>query len=395
MRKVLQINVTLNWGSTGKIAEQIGNLVQAKAWNSIIAYGRYSNPSTSFAIKIGNQFDVYEHYFENLFFDNEGLASRHATKRLVQKIKMINPDIIHLHNIHDHYLNYPILFKSLAKLNKPVVWTQHDCWAFTGGCPYYSMSKCDKWLSGCENCPLRISKIDRRNIHYHLRKSLFANISNLTLVPVSKWLEGELHKSFLKDCAVVPIYNGIDINVFRPTSDSEVRSHYNIGNRQYVIAVASVWDPRKNLKDYIKLAEISHSLTIVLVGLTEKQSQNLPDNIIAIPRTQNAHDLAALYSGAFAVLNLSLEETFGLTTAEGMACGTPAIVYDCTASPELVTSNTGCVVREGDVIGLANTIKWLQKNPLFSVDCRKRAEDFFDKEKCFEKYIELYESLLL
>lgn len=395
MRKVLQINVTSNWGSTGKIAEQIGNLVQAKGWDSYIAYGRYSNPSTSFAIKIGNQFDVYEHYFENVFFDNEGLASRYATKRLVQTVKKINPDIIHLHNIHDHYLNYPILFKSLAKLNKPVVWTQHDCWAFTGGCPYYSMSKCDKWLSGCENCPLRISKIDRRNTHYRLRKSLFTNISNLTLVPVSKWLEGELHKSFLKDCAVVLIYNGIDINVFRPTRDSEVRAHYNIGNRQYVIAVASVWDTRKNLKDYIKLAENSHSLTIVLVGLTEKQSQNLPDNIIAIPRTQNAHDLAALYSGAFAVLNLSLEETFGLTTAEGMACGTPAIVYDCTASPELVTSNTGCVVREGDVIGLANTIKWLQKNPLFSVDCRKRAEDFFDKEKCFEKYIELYESLLL
>ena len=111
MPKVFQINVTANWGSTGKIAEQIGSCAIQHGWDSYLAYGRMSNPSKNSLIKIGNQLYVYEHYIENKLFDNEGLASRYATVKLINKIKEISPDIIHLHNIHDHYLNYKLLFK--------------------------------------------------------------------------------------------------------------------------------------------------------------------------------------------------------------------------------------------------------------------------------------------
>ena len=102
MPTLLQINVTANWGSTGKIAEQIGLCAQTHGWESYIAYGRMMNPSKNELVKIGNAFDVYEHYVEGRFLDNEGLASRRATKRLLRGIDEIKPDIVHLHNIHDH-----------------------------------------------------------------------------------------------------------------------------------------------------------------------------------------------------------------------------------------------------------------------------------------------------
>ena len=101
----LQINVTANWGSTGKIAEQIGLCAMKHGWESYVAYGRMKNPSGSKLIKIGSQMDVYEHYAESVFLDNEEMASRHASKKFIKKIDEIKPDIVHLHNIHDHYLN--------------------------------------------------------------------------------------------------------------------------------------------------------------------------------------------------------------------------------------------------------------------------------------------------
>ena len=394
MLKLLQINVTSNWGSTGKIAEQIGKLAILNGWESYIAYGRYNNPSESETIKIGNDLIVYEHYLENYFLDNEGLASKNATKRLINEIKEIKPSIIHLHNIHDHYINYPILFNYLSSITTPIVWTQHDCWAFTGGCGYYSFIKCIKWQTGCDKCPLRSTKIDKRMAQYQLKKMLFNSVKNLTLVPVSNWLAGELKQSFLNQHSIVPIYNGVDVSLFKYTSSGYVREKYNIGDAAYAIGVATVWDSRKNLKDYITLATLFQRLTIVLVGLTKKQIMSLPPNIIGIPRTQNAQELAALYSEADVVLNLSLEETFGLTTAEGLACGTPAIVYNCTASPELINSETGRVIKQGDIISLGSTIKWMLDNPMSSDACRKRAEEFFNKDKCYMKYIELYKKLL-
>lgn len=398
MPKILQINVTANWGSTGRIAEQIGQLAIDRGWESYIAYGRYCNPSKSQLIKIGNRFDVYEHYAENKLFDNEGLASRLATRRLVQKIKLIKPDIVHLHNIHDHYLNYPVLFDCLNEYGCPIVWTQHDCWVFTGGCNYFSMTKCEQWKSGCNSCPQKRGLIfDKTESQYRKKIVAVHQLRNLTLIPVSEWLAGELRQSHLKNYPIQPIYNGVDTYVFKNVDGKEVRNKYSIGDKSFVLGVAAVWDERKNLKDYLCLASTFQDINVVLVGLKKKQMECLPSNIIGIPSTQDARELAALYSEALAVLNLSLEETFGLTTVEGFACGTPAIVYNCTASPELITPETGRIVESGDIQGVYRAICELNticKDSMSSA-CRQRALDKYDKDKCFEDYIRLYERLLM
>lgn len=399
MPTLLQINATANWGSTGKIAEQIGKLAISKGWESYIAYGRDCNSSESKLIRIGSKYDVYEHYFENRFLDKEGLASRRATKAFINRIVAIKPDIIHIHNIHDHYLNYRILFEYLRTLTIPIVWTQHDCWSYTGGCTYYSTKGCYDWMVGCEVCPRRKGYFfDNSSMHYRLKKKLFCSLKNLTLVPVSEWLAYQLSKSFLKEKKTCIIQNGIDLQVFKPFSSKVVRKKYCIGDGKFLLAVATVWSSRKGLEDYKKLSSIlDNNLKLVLVGLTGRQTKDLPSNIVAIPRTDNVTELVHLYSEASIVLNLSYEETFGLTTVEGFACGTPGIVYNSTASPELMTDKTGIVVESGNIIAVNDAIREILRSgkETYSKHCIQRAVNKYDKTQCFERYITLYNNLII
>lgn len=398
MPTLLQINVTANWGSTGKIAEQIGVRALQLGWKSYLAYGRNSNPSQLSLIKVGNIPTVLWHYAANRLFDREGLESRLETRKFVEKIKEINPDIIHLHNIHDHWLNYPLLFQYLATLDIPIVWTQHDCWAFTGGCFHYTIAECEKWMSKCGSCKQKRSLMcDRTSDHYGNKQRLFLQIKNLTLVPVSIWLEGELKKSFFRDHHICTIHNGVDVSSFCPRPSSDIRTRFGMGNGNYVMAVASAWSERKGLSDYIRLSRIvDDSLKIVLVGVTEKQAKTLPKSIITVPRTQNVEELAQLYTEASIILNLSYEETFGLTTVEGFACGTPGIVYNSTASPELISEDTGVVVEKGDVEAVSVAIRkiLLRDKSYYSIKCRDRAVQLYDKNKNFDKYLDLYHTLL-
>ena len=401
MPTLLQINCTANWGSTGRIAEQIGQYVMSKGWDSYIAYGRMMNPSKSKLIRVGSLFNPYEHYAENLLFDNEGLASRLATKQFLREVNRIKPDVVHLHNIHDHFLNYPFLFSYLCEADIPVVWTLHDCWGITGHCAHFDYVECQKWMSECGDCPqthslLGVHLIDNSRRNFRKKKSSFTSVENLTIVTVSEWLTGKVEQSFLEEKKIMVIPNGVDVQMFRPTPSIEIRKKYGIGSGRFLLAVASIWSERKGLKDYIRLASLlGEEVRLVLVGLSAKQAKNLPHNIITVPRTQKVEELAQLYTEASIVLNLSYEETFGLTTIEGYACGTPAIVYDRTASPELVAEGTGLVVQAGDVEGVNTAINIILSSgeSEYSSRCRELAEEKYDKEKSFQAYIDLYDSL--
>lgn len=399
MPKLLQINVTANWGSTGKIAEQIGMCAQDHGWESYIAYNRRANESASQLIKIGTKFDMYTHALVARLFDAAGLGSWFATKRFLKKVEQIKPDVVHLHNIHGYVLNYKLLFEYLNKNHIPVVWTFHDFWAITGHCGHFVSVKCERWRTGCHDCPLHkgypssITDFSKRN--YALKKRLFT-ASNLHVVAVSKWVEQLSRLSFLKDKDIRNIDNGIDLCIFKPTIDCQ---HPQIDNEKYVImGVATQWGRGKGLDDYKKLsAMLSDDELIVLVGMNEDQMAQLPPNIIGIKRTSSQKELAALYTRADVVTILSRAETFGLTAVEGYACGTPAIAYDNTAPPLLITLETGRVVPTGDVETLYKTIQEMKTSDFktqHSSDCINYARENFDKDKCFEKYIDLYNKLL-
>lgn len=388
MPKLLQINATANWGSTGRIAEQIGLAAMASGWESCIAYGRYANTSESQTIKIGSYPGVIEHYLENRLIDNEGLASRSATRELIAEIKNWSPDIIHLHNIHDHYVNYEILFDYLNSNDIPVVWTFHDCWAFTGHCHYFDSVDCERWKTNCFDCPLNRDLLDRSSRNYQKKAMLFKSCGNLTIVPVSDWLGSLVKESFLKEKPISVIHNGIDLKVFSPQL-SNSKSRYRI------LGVSNVWDERKGLRDFILLRQIlSDECEIVLLGLNKQQIKRLPDSITGIERTTSLNKLIELYSSADVLVNPTYADTFPTVNLEALACGTPVITYKTGGSPEAIDVETGIVVKQGDVRGLAEAVLRLKEQPLSREACRARAERLFDKDKCFEKYISLYESLL-
>lgn len=397
-KTLLQINVTANWGSTGRIAEQIGQIAQQRGWECYMIYGRRSSSSILHTFKSESLFGVYWHYIKHRVWDLDGLSSSHATMRVIQFIDKVKPDVIHLHNIHDHWLNYELLFQYLATLDTPIVWTQHDCWSYTGGCGYYSMIECDQWKKNCHKCPRKRGQFPLREYtlrHFNLKKELFTRVKNLTLVPVSQWIQGEIGKSFLCDKRSLVIYNGVDISLFHP-SESKVKYNYGVENKSLLVGVATAWSDRKGLKDYIKLRELlPEDIVILLVGLSKQHIKNLPKDIIGIGRTKSNDELVDIYAGADIVMNLSYEESFGLTTVEGLACGTPGIVYNTTASPELITPETGIIVEPGDISGIVNAVKCIlsKGKRSYTEACRKRAEVMFNKNDRFLDYIQLYESL--
>lgn len=403
MIRILQINSCVAMYSTGRIVEEIGNAIISEGWESYVGYGRAARKSSSQVIKIGTDWDIRMHGIKTRLFDGQGLGSKRATEVFVEEVKKLSPDLIHIHNIHDYYINYPVLFRFLQSSNIPVVWTFHDLWPVTGHCAHFSMIGCEKWKTECYQCPQKKVYpasifLDRSRQNFALKKELFRSLKNIVVVPVSTWLGSMLNFSFLSGSNIRVINNGIDIDRFRPTGDSKAtKEKYKIGDRTMLLAVATAWSLNKGLYDYFTLSNLlNEDEVIVLVGLTKEQLRELPEKIIGIERTEDFTELVALYTSADIVLNLSFEETFGLTTVEGMACGTPGIVYNCTASPELISPETGFVVEAGDMKGIINAISAIKEKgkSYYSKACRERVLQYYNKEDRYKDYIALYKELL-
>lgn len=403
MTKILQISIEVNSGSVGRIAEQIGEKIIGQGWDSTITFARNNFPSKSKTIRIGTMKDVYWHVLTTRIFDNHCFESKRATRKLLDEISRLNPDIIHLHHLHGYFINIEILFDFLREFKKPMVWTFHDCWSFTGHCAHYEYVECSKWLTGCYSCPQKREYpksilFDRSKQNYADKKRIFNSVENLTIVPVSKWLEGEVRKSFLKNHNIVTIQNGIDLEKFYPRENSdEIFERYNIGGKKIILGVASTWDKRKGLEYFFKVAEmLPENLQIILVGLSESQLKSLPPKIIGIKRTESIDQLAELYSVASVFVNPTLEDTYPTTNLEAIACGTPVITFKSGGSPESVNDATGVVVEKGNIAELLQEILKITdigKERFFS-PCRTYALENFDKKQKFQEYIDLYKKLM-
>lgn len=394
--KILQINTVYKSGSTGKIAKDLNDLILKDNHESFIAYSRGEH-SEGNCIQIGNKLDMNLHALGTRVFDKHGLYSKKATLSFIQKLEKIDPDIIHLHNIHGYYLNYPILFEYLKKVEKPVVWTLHDCWSFTGHCSYYEYNGCDKWQKECANCPqLRQYPaslvFDNSKNNFLQKKKFFSSLDNLTIVTPSIWLANEVKKSFLKDFEIKVINNGIDLDIFQPL-DSNFREKYKLENKFLILGVASVWEERKGFKYFIKLSNLlQYDEKIILIGLSDEQIKSLPSNIIGIKRTENQEELAQIYSTADVFVNPTLEDNFPTTNLESLGCGTLVVTFKSGGSPECIDDNTGIVVEKGNLNKLYKAIVTIKENSKekYTSFCRNRAEEYFDKNDRFKEYLDLY-----
>jgi putative colanic acid biosynthesis glycosyltransferase len=394
---VLQINTTANSASHGRIAAGIGKQLIQGGHKSYIAYGRTGYECGSELIKTGDKFDQGLHYLKSRLIDRHGFGSGYSTSRLVRKIQRIEPDVVHLHNLHGYYLNVAVLFRFLKKWGKPVIWTFHDNWPITGHCSYFEHMNCFKWRTGCFKCPnIRGYPgswgIDNSQSNFYEKKELFTGIGNMVLVSPSEWLANYLRQSFLAEYDIKVINNGVDVGSFRPVSDILVRKQYSL-QKKYILGVANIWDARKGLKDFIKLrSKLDRNTDIVLVGLSQKQIDSLDCGIIGISRTESIEDLAALYSGAEAFVNPTYLDNFPLVNIEALACGTPVITYETGGSHESIGSFSGLGVKKGNNDALYDAVVSVLYNAdrYNALSCRRRAIELYSAENRYNDYVDLY-----
>lgn len=401
MPKLLQINAALNKGSTGRIAEQIAALARRNGWDTYMMHGaRYVNASEMHTFQVVTSLGERLHAVKSMLFDAHGLGSKYATRRVIREIERIQPDVIHLHNIHGYYLNYKVLFEFLKSIDIPIVWTLHDCWAMTGHCSHFDAVSCERWKTVCCNCPLRKTYprslfLDCSKYNYFLKQSLFTSIKNLTIVSVSHWLDGIKKSSYLSKYPSLVIYNGVDIQQFSPLK-TDLRSRLGVGRKKVLLGVASTWKDDKGLQEFIKLSGLV-DYQVVLIGVSDEIKRKLPSSIIAIECTNNQQELAEYYSIAEMLINPTYNDSFPTINLEALACGTPVVTYRTGGSPEAITVETGLVVDKGDYDGLVAAIDEISRKGKshYTDACRKRAVEFFNKDERFYDYIKLYDRLLL
>ena len=408
--KLLQINPVLRQStSTGRIMREIGEVAMAQGWESYVAYSRGRDgemQSSSKTIPVGSRFDVARHGLYTRLTDRHGLASSAATRRFITEIERLDPDIVHIHNIHGYFLNYRLLFDYLARSNRRVVWTVHDCWLYTGHCYYYSFAGCDRWQSGCGKCPQRSAfpkswLFDRSAQNWLDKRQAFTSLpkERFVIVPVSDWIREEMRKSFLKDCDFRVIHNGIDLDVFRPLPDvEEVKEKYGLSQyKTIILGLASIWSKEKGLDDFITMSRrVTSAERIVLVGVDDKTRKRLPENITAIRRTDNVEELARLYAAATAFVNPTWQDNYPTVNLESIACGTPVVTYHTGGSIEAVTPATGRIVEQGDVAGLFASVRDISARgkESYAAQCRAFAEANFRKQDRYRDYLRLYRELL-
>ena len=397
--KVLIVTAYGGWGSTGKIADSIAANVVQHGHDAVLAYGFYrSGYENSVKLKSGARVMSFYEIFKSRLTGYMGFTSRHATKKLIRLIKREKPDVINLHNVHGGYVHIELLFHFIKEACIPVVWTIHDCWSFTGHCAHFEKLGCERWKTGCFDCPDRKLKqsypisyfFDRSVQQYRRKKNAFTGVENLTVATPSKWLADLAAQSYIGYARIVPVHNGIDINLFQPV-ESDVKRRYGCENKKLVLAVALGWGERKGYQYVLKLAQRlpKDKYQVMIVGLNERKMQEVPDGIIGLSRTSNQQELAELYSAADVLVNPTLGDTYPTVNLEAIACGTPVVTFRTGGSPESITDRTGAVVEPHDMEALEReVIRWADIDA--GQACRDYAVAHFDRKMCFDKYTELF-----
>ena len=401
--KVLQINAVYEKFSTGRLVKELHETLLQNSVESYVACPDLCGLQDN-AFQIGNPMDWKIHALLSRITGKQGYFSWNATKKLLAYMDIIQPDIVHLHNLHNNYLNLPMLFHYLKNRKIAVVVTLHDCWCFTGKCMYYIEYGCSRWRNHCGKCPAQ--KAGNKSWYFDFSKKLradkekwFSWIDSLAVIGVSKWVTEDAAQSVIKDADIIQcIYNWIDLEGFRPRECSEFREVLGLKNQFVVLGIAMSWIPLKGIDIFHTLADLlPENCHIVLIGDDTVIEQKHP-KIQYVGTIHNADLLAQYYAIADVFVNPTVQETFGMTTAEAMACGTPIIAYNGTATPELVGRDESCgfLVDKNDAESYYKKILEIQKRDTKSLGeaARKRAEKMFSKERNIQQYLDIYQKLL-
>lgn len=391
--KVVQINAVFGIGSTGVIVKEISSMLNRHNIENYIFYASGKSDYKQ-ASCMSNKLDMKVHALLSRLTGKQAYFSKKSTQILIEKLDNIMPDVVHLHNLHNNYINLNMLLDYLANRKIKTVITLHDCWYFTGKCTHYHSARCNKWQAGCKSCSLLKADnpswfFDRTNLIWHDKKNHFEKINDLNIVSVSEWMAKEASRSFLKCGRISVIHNGVDTKIF-DCNGQNFRKQYGLEDKFVILGMANKWLSKSNagLLEYI-LNRLNEDCCILLLGANSGHREN---KVIYLPYISNNKKLAALYRTADVFVNVTHEDSLPTVNLEAMACGTPVITYDVCGSSETVNNRTGIVVAEGCKEELSRSLFIIKSNgrSYYATACREHILTNYSSINQFEEYMNIY-----
>ena len=399
--KVVQLNCTYGkMDSTGRnVLELHRHLLDSGNESYVFASVIHEDEPNVNVHLFSSRLDKKIHAMCSRIFGRQGFFSCYSTRKLIKQLNSISPDVVLLHVLHSNCINFPLLFKYFSANNVAVILVLHDCWYYTGHCCHYTEVGCSKWKEHCGVCT-QIHQWNNSWFFDHSRSILnqksewYSQLSKLAVVGVSDWITNEAKQSILKNANLIRrIYNWIDLENFKPQNTDILRKELGIlPSEKVVLGVASSWSVRKGLAEMQLAAKIPNTKVIMVGDVPEGMEQ--ASNMICVGKIRNAEKLAQYYSMADIFLNPSVQETFGKTTAEALSCGTPVVVYNTTACPELVGKGCGEIVKLGDKAAFINRIEHILANPGLYENGREWAKNMFDMKSNMQEYIKMISEII-
>lgn len=394
--RILQINSVYGIKSTGRIAYDLVKIQQENGMESFVACSSTDEKGDNIlSMSKGPLWDKLN-ILKTRVFGKHGFYNKGDTRRLIRFMDKVKPDVIHLHNIHGHYVNIKMLFEYITKHSIPVVWTLHDCWAFTGHCPHFDYVGCEKWKTGCHHCSQQKGYpcswfFDRSKRGYKKKKKLFTSVEKMHIVTPSKWLADLTKESFLGKYSISVIHNGIDTDAFKYT-ESDLRKTLGLEDKFVIMGIVSNFNSTKGGQYFLELSKMLKEDEQILLVSVEENTDFLPANITALGRTENARELAKFYSLADVFVNPTLQDTFSMINVESLACSTPVVTFKTGGSMESLNDDCGLVAEKGNVQALYEGICKVRENKYSRSKCRERGLEF-SRENKFKEYIEVYKNI--
>ncbi|MBR8734790.1 hypothetical protein IX329_002405 [Fusobacterium necrophorum] len=392
--KILLIDVNYKSGSTGKIVYDLKQELEKEGHEVLACYGRGKKIKEKGVIKFAYDFETFIHAFLSRLIGLMGYFSYFSTKKLINEIEKFKPDVAHVHETHSYFLNHIPLMEYLKKKKIKTIWTFHCEYMYTGNCGF--AYDCEKWKNTCQNCPdiKRYPKslfFDFTHKMFLDKKRAFENFNNLIIVTPSQWLKDRVKKSFLINKRIEVIHNGISTEIFKPRDYLHLRKKHNIGNKKVILSVApDIMSDRKGGKWVVKLAEecLGQDYIFFLIGVKDL-NKKFPDNVIALGRTENQVELAEYYSLADIFVICSEKETFSMTCAEAILCGTRVIGFK-SGAPETIFKEA-IFVDYGNLRDLKEIIiEYLDNYKFKNMNSKEEAIEKYSKNRMTKNYLSLY-----
>ena len=395
--KVLLIDVNCKKSSTGNIVYNLYNYINSSGDEAAVCYGRGPKIEEKNIFKFGIDAETYLHALLTRITGFTGCFSFFSTRRLIKFIKEFNPDVVHIHELHAYFVNIKPLINYLKKNHIKTVMTLHCEFAYTGKCGH--SVECEQWKTECKKCPHLKNYVstlwfDHTNYMFRQKRALFDNFEELSVVVPSKWSEERAMESIFKDKQILTIHNGVDENIFYPRDVKEFRNELGIMNdEKVVLSIAPhIMSSEKGGSYLLEIANSikNNKIHFTLIGADNNEVKQV-DNVKILGAIYDKDTLAKYYSLADVFVICSKKETFSMTCAESIMCGTPVVGFKCGAPEKVFPKQFATFVDYGDVVSLTKEIirslDWKENNTM-SVQ-----SEYSIKKMCVN-YNNLYKEIL-